>query len=453
MASKTGRKAKQKKPPHAARPQTSAEPAANASFPVVAIGASAGGLPAFLDLLSAIPEKPGMAMVFVPHTDGRDSTSLRDVLARRSKLPVEIVEDYAQVGINRLYIPPPSHFLLFENGVFRLRKRERSEGVLPIDACFRSLAEDHGDRAIAVVLSGTASDGALGTKAIKTEGGITFAQDEVTAQSHDMPHNAVMTGAVDFVMSPPDIARELVRIARHPYMSASVPGAFAETDLSRIFDLLHMTHEVDFTHYKKSTLERRIRRRMTLHRADSIDDYVAFLQDNPAEIEALYNDILIRVTGFFRDPEVFEALCNDIVPQILRDRSPNDPVRIWVPGCATGEEVYSLAVCIIEAINDGNYSCPIQIFGTDINDQAIERARGGFYPSEIESEVSAERLRRFFVRADGGYRVTKSLRDCCVFARQNLTKDPPFSRLDLISCRNVMIYLGTVLRRRVMSIM
>jgi len=452
MASNTARKTKQKKTPRALRPLAPADVVEQSSFPIVAVGASAGGLQAFIDFLTAMPENPGLAIVFVLHTDGRDATSLRDVLARKSKLPVEIAEDHAPVVINRLYIPPPGHFLLFENDRFRLQKRDRTASVLPIDACFGSLAEDHGNRAMAVVLSGTASDGALGTKAIKTEGGITFAQDEVTAQSTDMPHNAVLTGAVDFVMSPPDIARELVHIVKHPYMTAERVAGFAETDLSHVFDLLHMTHEVDFTHYKKSTLERRIRRRMTLHRIDTIDEYVAYLKDKPSEIEALYNDILIRVTGFFRDPEVFDVLCADVIPQLLRDRSPSDPVRIWVPGCATGEEVYSLAICVLEAVSEGGFHCPVQIFGTDINDQAIDRARAGFYTSDIEPEITAERLRRFFVRADGGFRVTQALRDCCIFARQNLTKDPPFSRLDLISCRNVMIYLGTVLQHRVMSI-
>jgi len=449
MATKPARKTKT---PRAMRPPAPPDVVEHPSFPIVAVGASAVGLPAFIDFLTAMPATPGLAIVFVLHTDGRDASSLREVLARKSKLPVEVTEDRAPVVIDRLYIPPPGHFLLFEKGHFRLQKRDRTASVLPIDACFGSLAEDHGNRAIAVVLSGTASDGALGTKAIKTEGGITFAQDEVTAQSNDMPHNAVLTGAVDFVMTPPDIARELVRIAKHPYMTEEPVTGFAETDLSHVFDLLHMTHEVDFTHYKKSTLERRIRRRMTLHRIDNIDEYVGYLKDNPSEIEALYNDILIRVTGFFRDPEVFDALCSLVIPQLLRDRVANDPIRIWVPGCATGEEVYSIAICVMEAVTQGGFQCPVQIFGTDINDQAIDRARNGFYTSDVEPEITPERLRRFFVRTDGGFRVTQSLRDCCIFARQNLTRDPPFSRLDLISCRNVMIYLGTVLQRRVMSI-
>lgn len=450
MANKADKRIKPEKKQNST-PPAPAEVIEAAAFPIVAIGASAGGLQAFTDLLGAIPEKPGFALVFVMHTDSRDSSLLRGVLARKSKMPVEIAADGAPITINRLYIPPPGTFVFIEEGHFRLQKRDRSSPALPIDACFRSLAEDHGNRAIAVVLSGTASDGTLGIKAIKAEGGITFAQDD-SAQSLDMPHNAVLTGAIDFVMSPPDIARELVRIAQAPYMSSAAPATgIGDSDLSRVFQLLHMTHDVDFTHYKKSTLERRIRRRMTLHHLDTIDEYVSYVENKPSEVEALYNDILIRVTGFFRDPEVFDALCTEIVPQMLRDRV-NEPLRVWVPGCATGEEVYSLAICMVEAVHDGGLACPVQIFGTDISDQSIDRARAGFYPAEIESEITPERLRRFFVRTDGGYRVTQSLRDCCIFARQNLTKDPPFSRLDLVSCRNVMIYLGTVLQRRVMSI-
>src|SRR5947209_13456779 len=358
--------------------RTSAAVAA-APFPIAAVGASAGGLQAFIELLSALPALPGLAVVFVLHTDSRDSTSLRDVLARKSKLPVEVAVDGEPVLINRVYIPPPGSFLLFKNGNFLVSSRDRASTTLPIDGCFESLAGDRGNRAIGVVLSGTASDGALGTTAIKGEGGITFAQDHETAQSQDMPDNAVLTGAIDFVLPPADIGRELVQLAHHPHMTVGVAAGLGEKNLSKIFDLLHGSHDVDFTHYKKSTLERRIRRRMTVHRLESVEKYVELLKGNRAELDALYNDILIRVTGFFRDPEVFEALCSQIIPQMLHDRAPVEPVRVWVPGCSTGEEVYSLAMCIVEAIDDGTYSCPVQIFGTDINDHAVDRARAGFY--------------------------------------------------------------------------
>ena len=437
---------------HAVPPPPRAEPLPLTPFPIAAIGASAGGLPAFIELLAALPESPGLAIIFILHTDSRNANSLRDVLARKSRLPVEVAVDRAPALVNRVYIPPASSVLLLQDGHFRVEERDRSSSTLPIDACFRSLAEDQGNHAIGVVLSGTASDGALGTKAIKAEGGITFAQDEDTAQSQDMPHNAALTGATDFILPPDRIAQELVRVARQPHMTGGIGAGLVEQDLAKIFELLKVTHAVDFTHYKKSTLERRIRRRMTLHRIDAVENYVAMLRENAVEIEALYNDILIRVTGFFRDPEVFNALCGDILPKLFRDGSRTEPVRVWVPGCATGEEVYSLAICITEALRDGSFTCPVQIFGTDINEQAVDRARAGFYPADIANEVSPERLRHFFIRSDGGFRVTKALRDCCIFARQNLTKDPPFSRLDLISCRNVMIYLGTMLQRRVMSI-
>ena len=421
-------------------------------FPIVAVGASAGGLQAFLELVVAIPPTPGFAMIFVLHTDGREASSLREVLAHKSKLPVEVAAEGMKIVVDHLYIPPSGHELLLEKGRFHVQQRDRERPTVTIDNTFRAVANDQGGRAIGVVLSGTLSDGAFGIKAIKNEGGVTFAQD-ATSQSHEMPDNAVLTGSVDFVLPPKEIASELVRIARHPYMASAVrPPAFVDNDFARIFEILNRAHAVDFAHYKPSTLERRIRRRMALNRIESVDRYVELLRQKPAELEALYNDVLIRVTGFFRDPDVFTALCGTILPAILRERAPRDSIRVWVPGCATGEEVYSLAICINEAIGDGGFSCPVQIFGTDINEQAIDRARAGVYRNDIESEVSAERLRRHFVPVENGYRVSKSLRDCCIFARQNVTKDPPFSRLDLISCRNLMIYLGPVLQRRVMAI-
>lgn len=304
-----------------------------------------------------------------------------------------------------------------------------------------------------MVLSGAASDGTRGARAIKAEGGITFAQDE-TARFDSMPRAAIGAGSIDFILPPDKIAHELVRIASHSYVAGgegSTSGRIPPAELTKIFDLLNATHNVDFTHYKPATLERRVRRRMMLNHVETVSEYLDVIDRNPKELALLYSDILIRVTGFFRDPAVFETLKKDIIPELVRNRDVDAPIRVWVPGCATGEEVYSIAICFLEAMQD-RFGCPIQIFGTDISEVAIDRARAGIYPESAVADVAPERLRRYFTRIDGGVRMSKPVRDACIFARQDLTKDPPFSKLDLISCRNVLIYLGAVLQRRVMSI-
>ncbi|HWS70538.1 MAG TPA: CheR family methyltransferase, partial [Thermoanaerobaculia bacterium] len=313
---------------------------------------------------------------------------------------------------------------------------------------------EQGARSIAIILSGSGTDGAAGSISVKEAGGITFVQDE-TAEYNSMPRSAIATGSVDFVLAPRDIAREVVKVAQHSYVATG--GApvvrLPQKELLQLFDLLHTAHDVDFNHYKPTTIERRIRRRMALHKVDSLGDYVALVRTTPEELDGLYDDILIRVTAFFRDPEVFDALRTQILPLLFKGRDEGMPMRIWVPGCSTGEEVYSLAMTMLEMADEHQAACPIQIFGTDVSDAAIEQARQGVYPAAIAADVTPDKLERFFFRTDdGSYRVTKAVRDCCVFAKQNLTKDPPFSKLDVISCRNVMIYLGSVLQRKVMSI-
>jgi two-component system CheB/CheR fusion protein len=421
-------------------------------FPIVGVGASAGGLEAFNELLTTLPEAPGMAFIFILHQEAKHESGLPHVLSRTSKMPVESVEDKVRVQPDRLYVAPPDAELSIEEGFLRLH--DRPTGLsLPIDAFFRTLAEDQGSRAIGVILSGMASDGLLGAKAIKAEGGITFAQDD-TARFSGMPHNAIQAGFIDFVLSPHGIAEELVRMARHAYVrgAGGETARLPEPDLTKLFNMLRSAHDVDFSHYKPSTVERRIRRRMALHKSESLRDYLVKIREMPAELEDLFADILIRVTGFFRDPEVFAMLQTEVFPKLLENRSDGDALRLWVPGCATGEEVYSLAMVLMEVAGERNANPPVQIFGTDVSEAAVDRARAGIYPQNIAAEVGPERLRRFFDPVDAGYRVAKDVRDRCIFARQNVTKDPPFSRVDLISCRNVMIYLGAALQRKVMSI-
>jgi two-component system CheB/CheR fusion protein len=423
----------------------------NPHFPIVGVGSSAGGLEPFMDFLRNVPADSDLAIIYLQHSDVSHTSELPQILGRVTKMPVHLATDTAVIERNVLYVAPPDGAVTCAGGVLRVEPRG-DRAILPIDAMLRSLAADFGNRAISVILSGTASDGTLGSKAIKAEGGITFAQDE-TARFDGMPRSAIAAGAIDFVLPAAEIAAEIVRIARHPYVAGEEDETqhFSEQDLGRIFTLLRTAHDVDFTNYKPATIERRIRRRMALHKVETLGDYAGILREHAEEVENLYNDILIRVTSFFRDPEVFAALQNEILPALVRNRG-DKPVRIWVPGCATGEEVYSLAIVFHEALAALSIDCPMQVFGTDVSDTSIDRARSGMYTESIAAEVSPERLRRFFTRVDGGYRVAKSVRDCCIFARQNLTKDPPFSKLDLISCRNVLIYLGAVLQRRVMSI-
>jgi len=337
--------------------------------------------------------------------------------------------------------------------VLQLLPRE-SGAHHPIDQFFRALAAEQRHRAIGVVLSGTATDGTIGLEEIKAEGGITFAQD-VTAQHEGMPHSAIASGCVDFVLPPEEIAREIVRIGQHSYVvpEAEVQETDNKPDLDKIVQLLHHSTGVDFTGYKFNTLYRRITRRMVFRKLDSMAEYVQYLRQTPAEIEALYADILIGVTSFFRDKESFEELKTQVFPRLIKGRSQHDPVRIWTLGCSTGQEAYSLAMAFMEVAEAAGSSVPFQLFASDLNAAGIEKARAGVYPRDIEQDVSPERLRRFFTKVDGHYRIAKSIRDACVFSRHNVLTDPPFSRIDLISCRNLLIYLEPVLQKKIMPML
>jgi len=421
------------------------------TFPVVGVGASAGGLEAFTVLLEHLPADSGLAIVLVQHLDPTHESLLKDILSRSTEMTIHEVKDGMPVQANHVYLMPPNTSMTISGSTLRLMPREAVAGLrLPIDLFLRSLAQSHHDKAIGVILSGTGSDGALGLQAIKAEGGITFAQDERSAKFEGMPHHALESGCVDFVMPPEKIAGKLAYIGRHPHLMASEaeqteetsPGA--EDDLNRIVDMLRGATAVDFSFYRQTTLRRRVFRRLALHGVETLAGYIRYLQDNPAELQSLYQEILINVTSFFRDPEAFEALKTAVFPKILRNRSVDTPVRIWVPGCATGEEAYSIAICLLEFQEKERIRIPIQIFATDIDEAAIEKSRTGAYPENISNDVTPERLRRFFSPIEQGYEVSKAIREMCVFARQNLISDPPFSRLDLISCRNVLIYLDAV---------
>lgn len=427
------------------------------SFPVVGIGASAGGLEAFTQLLSHLSIDTGMAFVLVQHLDPSQKSLLSEILSRTTQMPVREVQDGMVVEPNHVYVIPSNTMMTSAQGVLRLTPRKKPRGVnMSVDGFFYSLAEDRGSKAIGIVLSGADGDGAKGLEAIKAAGGITFAQSEDSAQVSSMPNTAIATGHVDFILSPEAIAEKLADISRHPYVTSPILAVIpqeqpdAKDALSTIFNLLRAATNIDFTHYKHTTINRRIFRRMALYRLEKLDDYLRYLYENPAEVKALSQEILINVTSFFRDAGAFEALNRDVFPAIMRNRSPDLPIRIWVAGCSTGEEAYSIAICLLEFLAHQPRKPQIQIFATDVSEWVIEKARLGIYPQNQVINVFPERLQHFFTAVEGGYQIKKAVRELCIFARQNLISDPPFSRLDLISCRNVLIYLGSSLQKKIL---
>ncbi|HYO64959.1 MAG TPA: chemotaxis protein CheB [Archangium sp.] len=425
-------------------------------FPVVGIGASAGGLPALQSLLESLPSDTGMAFVIVQHLAPGHESLLPALLALRTSMPVLEAREGLALTPDHVYVNPPGIRLTLGRDTLHLGKARSTRGrPRIIDELLGSLAESAPGRAIGVILSGTGTDGTHGLRAIRSAGGTTFAQEPASAGFDAMPRSAIDAGGVDHVLPPQGIAAALTRLAHGPRAALAPPASSSDVsaqDLSRVFHLLRTRTGVDFTHYKPSTIHRRLGQRMRLRRTDRLADYARYLEEYPEECEALGQDLLIHVTSFFRDPETFEALQQHVLPERFRDRPPGHPFRLWVPGCSTGEEVYSLLICLLEYLGEDLATTSIQAFGTDLSEPALAQARAAFYPESIAADLSPERLRRFFVRTEGGYRIHKSLRDLCIFARQNVVADPPFSRMDLISCRNVLIYLDPVLQKRVLPI-
>ncbi len=432
-----------------------------AKFPIVGIAASAGGLEAFTQLLSHLPVDTGMAFVLIQHLSPDRESLLTEIFTRVTKMLVSQVEEGMVVEPNRVYIIPPNTQMRLADSAFQLSPREKVLGkYMPGDTFLTSLAVDRGNLAIAIVLSGGDGDGALGLTAVKAVGGVTFAQCEDSAKFDSMPTSAIATGHVDFVLSPEQIAAELVQLSRNqmlhrpqPLVATTERGTMpVQTALMTIFALLKSTTGVDFSHYKPKTIDRRIQRRMLLCKLEGLADYVAYLEVHPTEVKSLYEEILIHVTSFFRDLQAFELLKTKVFPTIIQHKSAELPIRIWIAGCSTGEEVYSIAICLLEFLSERAIQPSIQIFATDISELAIDTARAGIYTEDRLVDVSPERRRRFFYPVEGGYHISKAVRELCVFARQDLSSDPPFSNVDLISCRNVMIYLGDVLQQRIMPI-
>ena len=423
---------------------------------IAAVGASAGGIEAFTELMSNLATDTGMAFVLVQHLDPEHHSLLTELLSKKTTMRVKEVTDGMTVEPDHVYVIPPNATMSISNHTLRLAPRGDSRGLhMSIDHFMRALAEEQGNRAIGVLLSGSGSDGTAGLAEIQAHGGVTFAQDEESAKYDSMPRSAVAAGCVDYILPPKAIARELARIARHPYLVRDQGPELApaeNTGLSFVFQLLRKSTGVDFTHYRQTTILRRIQRRMVVHKIDRMEDYVKYVQSNLAEIKALYQDMLINVTSFFRNPRVFDALKARVFPAIVKNHGPEANIRIWTPGCASGEETYSVAIALLESLGDRASQVHIQFFGTDISETSIAKARSGLYPENIQGDVPTDRLRRFFTKVEGGYRISKNIRDMCIFAQHNVLNDPPFSQMDLICCRNLLIYLEPVLQNKVISL-
>lgn len=429
-------------------------------FPIVGIGASAGGLAAFEAFFSAVSTDTdlGMAFVLIQHLSPDHKSLLSDIIRHYTRMEVFEVENGMPVQPNCIYIIPPNHDMAILNGTFQLLEPSLPHGQrLPIDFFFHSLAQDQHKHAIAIILSGTGSDGSKGIASIKADGGIVMAQDLDSCEYDGMPKSAIDTGLVDYVLPPAQMLKQLSTSIKQPVKhSAKHLSAHAskENDLHKVFVLLRDQTGHDFSQYKPSTIHRRIERRMAIGHIDSLQDYAKHLQQTPSEIDALFNDLLIGVTNFFRDPEAFAFLKEHIIPKMLSLKPSGSTIRVWTTGCSTGEEAYSIAILLKECMEEMKQNFAVQIFATDIDPKAIVIARAGAYPRDISGHVSEERLARFFTPlGDGsGYRIHKNIRDMLVFSEQNMIKDPPFSRLDLLSCRNLLIYMDAELQKKLIPL-
>jgi len=438
---------------------TAPAPAKRAPFPIVGIGASAGGLEALDQFLSHVPPDSGLAFVIVVHLDPLHKGTMPELLQRFTTMKVEQVRDRVQVRPNQVYLIPPNKDLSFFHGVLHLFEPAATHGLrLPIDFFFRSLAEDQKERSIGVILSGMGSDGTLGLRAIKEAAGLTLVQDPADAKFEGMPRSAIQANLADIVAPAEELCIRLLAFlnrAPEPLPPVEDHREEEQSGLDKVIILLRNHTGHDFSLYKKSTLYRRIERRMRLHQLDRIAQYVQLLQDKPPERELLFKELLIGVTSFFRDPGAWQHLRDEIFPRLFADRPAGAQLRAWVAGCSTGEEAYSLGMVFREALENcaPPQACSLQIFATDLDPDAIVTARLGVYPQNIGADVTPERLRRFFVKEEGsGYRIGKEVREMVIFAEQNVIQDPPFTKMDLLICRNLLIYMTTELQRQLLAL-
>ncbi|MEJ2690293.1 MAG: chemotaxis protein CheB, partial [Deltaproteobacteria bacterium] len=425
--------------------------------PIVGIGASAGGLEAFEAFFTAMPADAGLAFILVPHLDPTHSSIMPELIQKRTRMRVLQIKDGVRVEANTVYVVTPNQDLSILNGTLQLMKPQLPRGAnLPIDRFFRTLARDQGPNAVAIILSGTGSDGTLGVKAIKGEAGMVMVQDEASAKYDGMPRSAIATGLADYVLPPVEMPGQLIKYLRHAVHNTAATlladaGSMPDA-LQKICIILRTRTGHDFSLYKKNTILRRIERRMHVHQIDTVKDYVIYLGKSEVESDILFKELLIGVTSFFRDTEAFEALREKILPELLRDKPDGYTLRVWVAGCSSGEEAYSVAILLQEIMEEQGRRLNVQIFGTDIDENAVNAARSGIFPASIAGDVSEARLKRWFSKDDNQYRVNKSIRETLVFAVQSVIKDPPFTKLDLLCCRNLLIYLGPELQKRLIPI-
>ncbi|OIQ98975.1 chemotaxis protein methyltransferase cher2 [mine drainage metagenome] len=440
-----------KNPPVEAKPAPVKVKQTDAGFHIVGIGASAGGLEAFEQFFRSIPPDSGMAFVLVSHLDPDHDSMLTEILQRTTTMPVVEARDHVKVERNCVYVLPPNREMAIFHGNLQLSTPEMPRGQrMVIDSFLRSLAEDQGEKAVGIILSGTGTDGTLGLRSIQGAGGITLVQDPGTAKYDGMPVSAIQAGYASYTLPVEKMPEQLLNNKlKLSITKEATPSPAAENGLSRILMLLRSGTGNDFSLYKKSTIGRRIERRMSQHNIDDMDTYARYLKEHPPEVQSLFKELLINVTSFFRDPEAFVVLKQNILPELLKNKPEHYVFRVWVAGCATGEEAYSIAILLHELMSENQSVFKTQIYSTDLDDDAIAIARAGVYPPNIAQDVTPERLRRFFIKEDAGYRVKKEIREMVVFATQNIIKDPPFTKLDLLSCRNLMIYLEPELQNRV----
>mgnify|MGYP001494674696 FL=1 len=434
--------------------QTDGLPGASPPSHYVAVGASAGGLEAIEAFFSHMPPDSGLGFVVIQHLSPDYKSLMVELLSKKTPMPVHRAEDGMWVLPNHVYLIPPKKNLTIFHGKLLLSEQDHSKGInLPIDVFLRSLAEDQGEKAVAIILSGTGSDGTRGVRAIKEYGGMVMVQNEESAKFDGMPRAALSTGLADFVLPPDQMPAQLLSFAQHPYVvkvERSETLLSDEQGLTRVFAILREKCKVDFTFYKPSTVTRRIERRMTINQIDEIQGYVAFLANNPGEVTALYRELLIGVTSFFRDPIAFEHLAQHGLPEIIQNPGGRE-IRLWVAGCSTGEEAYSLAILVRECMEDLGVSRDVKIFATDIDRDAIHHAASGTYPESIAADISPRLLAKYFYKKEDNFQIARNIRETVVFAQHNLIRDPPFTNIALISCRNLLIYLQPILQRKVLE--
>ncbi|WP_048179088.1 CheR family methyltransferase [Methanosarcina siciliae] len=437
-------------------PYTDSKESLTADFPIVGIGASAGGLAAFENFFSAISDNttPGIAFVVIQHLDPSHKSMLTDLIGRYTRMPVYEVKDGMVVQPNCVYVIPPNREMIFESGTLQIQEPDEPRGPrLPINLFFRSLALSKLELSIGIILSGTGEDGTLGARAIKDAGGMAMVQSPESSEYDGMPRSAITAGLADYILPPAEMPAQLFAYVNQVFGKRPHVAPKAEDALKRIFNLIRTKNGHDFSDYKQNTINRRIERRMAIINVNSLDDYVLYLQQKPAEVDALFQDLLIGVTSFFRNPTAFEALKEKVITNLFTGKHPDSTIRIWVPGCSTGEEAYSIGILLKEQMEMLKKNYKVQIFATDIDSRAILKARSGVYPPTISIDISPERLKSFFTQdSNGNYRIQKNIRDMIVFSEHDIIKDPPFSKLDLLSCRNMLIYMERKLQKKVIPL-